>query len=91
MYKRQVFKFIDTLSAGLTLQDDQGDVALPANPLSSGITVTIGQTTLQTKDFSASAVEESGGTKLTIDLSTYLTNNKNTLNAGDKMCIRDRP
>lgn len=86
-YTQYVFKFIDTLSAGLTLQDDQGDVALPANPLSSGITVTIGQTTLQTKDFSASAVEESGGTKLTIDLSTYLTNNKNTLNAGDTIKV----
>lgn len=86
-YTQYVFKFIDTLSAGLTLQDDQGDVALPANPLSSGITVTIGRTTLQTKDFSASAVEESGGTKLTIDLSTYLTNNKNTLNAGDTIKV----
>lgn len=89
-YTQYVFKFIDTLSAGLTLQDDQGDVALPANPLSSGITVTIGQTTLQTKDFSASAVEESGGTKLTIDLSTYLTNNKNTLNAGDTIKVTYR-
>lgn len=89
-YTQYVFKFIDTLSAGLTLQDDQGDVALPANPLSSGIMVTIGQTTLQTKDFSASAVEESGGTKLTIDLSTYLTNNKNTLNAGDTIKVTYR-
>lgn len=89
-YTQYVFKFIDTLSAGLTLQDDQGDVALPANPPSSGITVTIGQTTLQTKDFSASAVEESGGTKLTIDLSTYLTNNKNTLNAGDTIKVTYR-
>lgn len=89
-YTQYVFKFIDTLSAGLTLQGDQGDVALPANPLSSGITVTIGQTTLQTKDFSASAVEESGGTKLTIDLSTYLTNNKNTLNAGDTIKVTYR-
>ena len=49
-YTQYVFKFIDTLSAGLTLQDGRGDVALPANSLSSGITVTIGQTTLQTKD-----------------------------------------
>lgn len=86
-YTQYVFKFIDTLSAGLTLQDGRGDVALPANSLSSGITVTIGQTTLQTKDFSASAVEESGSTKLTIDLSTYLTNNKPTLTAGDTITV----
>lgn len=86
-YTQYVFKFVDTLSAGLTLQDGQGDVALPANPLSSGITVQIGQATLQTQDFSAAAVEEGGSTKLTIDLSTYLTNNKNTLTPGDAITV----
>ena len=86
-YTQYVFKFIDTLSAGLTLQDGQGDVTLPANPLNSGITVQIGRTTLQSQDFSAAAVEEGGNTKLTIDLSTYLTNNKNTLTPGDAITV----
>lgn len=86
-YTQYVFKFIDTLSAGLTLQDGQGDVTLPANPLNSGITVQIGQMTLQSQDFSAAAVEEGGNTKLTIDLSTYLTNNKNTLTPGDAITV----
>lgn len=86
-YTRYVFKFIDTLSAGLTLQDGQGDVTLPANPLNSGITVQIGQMTLQSQDFLAVAVEEGGNTKLTIDLSTYLTNNKNTLTPGDDITV----
>lgn len=86
-YTQYVFKFIDTLSAGLTLQDGQGDVSLPAQPLNSGITVKIGQTPLQSQDFSAEAVEEGGSTKLTIDLSKYLTNNKVTLAAGDAITV----
>lgn len=86
-YAQYVFKFIDTLSAGLTLQDGSGDVVLPASPLKSGITVQVGQTTLQPQNFSAAAVAESGNTKLTIDLSKYLTDNKSTLTAGDAITV----
>lgn len=83
-YATYVFKFIDTLSAGLTLQDAQGDVVLPAQPLTTGVTVQIGQKTLaQDTDFKVEAVSEGGNTKLVIDLSKYLTDNKGTLVAGD--------
>lgn len=86
-YTQYVFKFIDTLSAGLTLQDGSGDVALPAQPLNSGITVQVGKTILKPQDFSAEAVDESGKTKLTIDLSAYLTDSRNALAAGNAITV----
>lgn len=86
-YTQYVFKFKDTLSAGLTLQDGNGDVSLPANPLQSGITVQIGQATLQSQDFTASAVDQGGNTELTIDLSDYFTKNIKTLKAGDAVTV----
>lgn len=86
-YTEYVFKFIDTLSAGLTLQDGSGDVTPPVDPLKSGITVQIGQTTLQTQDFSAKAEVDSDKTKLTIDLGAYLIANKGTLQTGDPITV----
>lgn len=79
-YKTYVFKITDTLSKGLTLLDS---VASP------NVVIKIGDTVLRSSDFTAAATEGSGSeTVLTIDLSDYLTKNKNTLTVGDEIVIR---
>ena len=74
-YTDYTFKLHDILSKGLTLLDSV------ANPK---VVVKIDGKKLDGANFTASATtEQSGGTKLTIDLSTYLTANK--LFAGKKI------
>lgn len=79
-YETYVFKITDTLSKGLTLLDSV------ANP---NVVIKIGDTVLKSSDFTAAATGGSGSeTVLTIDLRTYLTQNKDTLTVGDEIVIR---
>lgn len=74
-YSSYTFKFVDTLSDGLTLQ------ATAEN----GVTVKIGgdTTLIQGTDFTV----EVDGQTLTVDLSDYLTDNKDDLTAGDAITV----
>lgn len=74
-YSEYTFKFVDTLSDGLTL------LATAEN----GVTVKIGDGTALTQgtDFTVSI----SGQTLTVDLSRYLTDNKNSLTAGNAITV----
>lgn len=74
-YSSYTFKFVDTLSEGLTL------LATDKN----GVTVKIGDgaALIQETDFTVSI----SGQTLTVDLSDYLTDNKDDLTAGDAITV----
>lgn len=73
-YSSYTFKFVDTLSDGLTLLNSAGDPKVVVN---------IGDVKLDGDDYTATGqANEDGTTTLTIDLSTYLTKNKSTLEEG---------
>lgn len=74
-YSSYTFKFVDTLSDGLTLQATAED----------GVTVKIGDGTalVQGTDFTVGISEQT----LTVDLSEYLTRNKATLIAGNAITV----
>lgn len=73
-YSSYTFKFVDTLSEGLTLLNSAGDPKVVVN---------IGGVDLDGNDYTATGMANEGGTTtLTIDLSEYLTKNKSTLEEG---------
>lgn len=73
------FKFIDTLSKGLEL--------LP-NTTTPDVAVQIGKTMLEDGDFTVTATPGFDGTTvLTVDLSSYLFDNKDTLTVGDAITV----
>lgn len=73
------FKFIDTLSEGLEL--------LP-NTTTPDVAVQIGTTVLKDSDFTATATPGVDDTTvLTVDLSSYLFENKNSLKIGDAISV----
>lgn len=77
-YETYTFKLHDTLSKGL---------ALVQKPAESFVQVQIGGTTLvQGTDFTVSVPGENGAS-LTIDLSSYLTKNKGSLDAGSLIVV----
>lgn len=74
-YSSYTFKFVDTLSDGLTLLNSANDPKVVVN---------IGDTKLDGNNYTVTGTaNEDGTTTLTIDLSKYLTDNKSTLKAGD--------
>lgn len=74
-YDSYVFKFVDTLSNGLSLLASSD----------TGVTVKIGANSelIQGTDFTVTV----SGQQLTVDLSDYLTKNKSKLNAGDPITV----